>query len=338
MKKNYIALFTGTILASFLINNIDLPKSFAQENNLIYVAQSPSQIEVQDITGFKGVIVTVGVSPDGQTLIVASNDGLITAIDTETLQSKYSQQSRVNPYSDIAFTSDGNLFAVCSKQNIIVYETDTGRIVKTLKESAANVSDVTISPDNTTLVTVSGDDRTIKVWDLEKGRLMKNIGEDVAAVTSVAFDPNNKFFVTGSIGTDRVIQFWDAQTFELLNTSEKQPGYINSVSFTTDGDKLVAAVRNFIKVWDLSTNQEMLSLKGPQLELNKIAVSPNNRLVATANREGTIMLIDLNKRQVVTTLKGHQGWVQSVTFSPDGQTLYSGAEDKIVKVWDVSNF
>jgi WD40 repeat protein len=338
MKKKIISLFAGSIFLSYLTNGLDLPKSSAQENLPLSVAQSSSSIQVQDITGFKGVIVTVGASPDGETLIVASNDGQITAIDTKTLESKYSISSRVNPYSDIAFTSDGKLFAVCSEQDTIVYETETGTIVRTLQESTANVSDVAINPDNTLLVTVSGEDRTIKVWDLEQGQLRQNIGKDVTAVTSVAFDPNNKLFVTGSIGTDRVIQFWDAETFALLDTSPKQPGFVNSVSFTSDGTKLVAAVRNFIKVWDVNTKQEILSLKGPQLELNKIAVSPDNRLVATANREGTIMIIDIIQGKILSTLEGHQGWVQSVTFSPDGQTLYSGAEDKIVKVWDVSQF
>lgn len=338
MKKTIFTLFAGSVLLSFLANSLSLPKSLAQENQPIFLAQSLAQLPVKDITGFKGVIVTLGISPDGETLIVASNDGQITAIDPKTLELKYSKRLRVNPYSDIAFTSDGKIFAVCSTQNIVVYETDSGKRVKTLAASGGNISNLAISPDNKLLVAVSGQDRTIKIWDLEAGELIKTLGEEVGVVRTVAFSPNNQFFVTGSIGTERVIQFWDAETFELLNTSAQQPGYINSLAISADGEKLVAAVRNFIKVWNLRTNQEILSLKGPQLEINKIAVSPNNQLIATANKEGTIMIIDLNQGRILATLKGHQGWVQSITFSPDGQTLYSGAEDKIVKIWDVSNF
>jgi WD40 repeat protein len=302
------------------------------------LAQSSSEIKVRDIKGFKGVIVNVAVSPDGETLIVGSNDSQVTGIDLNTLETKYSQPSRVNPFSDIAFSSDGDFFAVCSKNTVIIYETSTGNIVRTLSESSSSLRDVAISPDNRIVVAVSDQDYTIKVWDLEEGSLIKEIGENVGAVTSVTFDPDNNFFVTGSILTDRVIQFWDPETLELLHTSEKQPGYINSVQISDDGNKLIAAVRNYVKVWDLMTKQETLNLKGPQLEINKIAISPDNRLVATANREGTIMIIDLNREEIVSILKGHEGWVQSVTFSPDGQNLYSGAEDKIVKVWDVSNF
>ena len=195
-----------------------------------------------------------------------------------------------------------------------------------------------ISPDNRILVSVSGQDLTIKIWDLEKGTIIRDLDEDIGSVTTVAFNPDGKFFVTGAIGIDRTIKFWDSNTLELLNTLPQQPGFIYSLGFTSDGRQLVAAVRNFVKVWDLSTNKERLSVRAASLALNQVVVSPDNRLLAIASREGDIVIMDINKGQKLATLTGHQGSVQSVSFSPDGKTLYSGAEDKIVKIWDISGF
>jgi WD40 repeat protein len=39
--------------------------------------------------------------------------------------------------------------------------------------------------------------------------------------------------------------------------------------------------------------------------------------------------------QVIRELKGHKGWVSSVAFSTDGQTLASGAYDQTVLLWNV---
>jgi serine/threonine protein kinase len=40
----------------------------------------------------------------------------------------------------------------------------------------------------------------------------------------------------------------------------------------------------------------------------------------------------------VTTLRGHQGYVSSVSFSPDGKFLASGSGDRTVKVWEVGSW
>ena len=36
----------------------------------------------------------------------------------------------------------------------------------------------------------------------------------------------------------------------------------------------------------------------------------------------------------VFTLRGHGGEVISVAFSPDGKSIVSGSDDKLVKIWD----
>ena len=36
------------------------------------------------------------------------------------------------------------------------------------------------------------------------------------------------------------------------------------------------------------------------------------------------------------SLEGHTGWVQSLAFSPDGNTLVSGSADRTVRTWRIN--
>jgi WD40 repeat protein len=41
----------------------------------------------------------------------------------------------------------------------------------------------------------------------------------------------------------------------------------------------------------------------------------------------------VSERKEVASLAGHMDYVRSVAFSPDGQYIVSGSDDKLVKVW-----
>jgi WD40 repeat protein len=79
-----------------------------------------------------------------------------------------------------------------------------------------------------------------------------------------------------------------------------------------------------------------------------VAYSPDGQTLASGGNDGTILLWDVSAvssaavavRQPLGSingrLSGHTRGVQSVAFSPDGQTLASGGGDNSIILWDVS--
>ena len=64
-----------------------------------------------------------------------------------------------------------------------------------------------------------------------------------------------------------------------------------------------------------------------------LAVSPNGRTIATGDLRGGVVLRDSETLEVRASLQHGKGFINSVSFSPDGTMLASGGPGRIV-LWD----
>ncbi len=68
----------------------------------------------------------------------------------------------------------------------------------------------------------------------------------------------------------------------------------------------------------------------------RVAVSPDGRLLASADGLGEIRIWDLRERRLVNTFWARGNGVASMTFSPKGRYLAVAGSDKMVRVWELA--
>ena len=124
----------------------------------------------------------------------------------------------------------------------------------------------------------------------------------------------------------------------LLRTLSSHTSHVTGVAVSPDGRYVLSASWDTtVKVWELSSSQEVRTLKGHTSHVTGVAVSPDGRYVLSASRDHTVKVWELSSGQEVRTLRGHTDSVDGVAVSPDGRYVLSASRDHTVKVWELSS-
>ena len=141
-----------------------------------------------------------------------------------------------------------------------------------------------------------GNDNNLMVWSLHSNKPLMYNNDHIAAVKAIGWSPHHHNILASGGGTaDRTIRFWNTNTFEPI--------------FKIDTGSQVCNL-----VFSKSSN-ELVSTHGYSLNQINIWKLPN--------------------MQKITTLTGHSFRVLYLSLSPDGQSIVTGAGDKMLKFWNI---
>jgi WD40 repeat protein len=178
-----------------------------------------------------------------------------------------------------------------------------------------------VSADDRTLAAASADG-TLRLWDLPSERLRATIFAG-GHPTRVAFSPDGRLLAVGSGGN-----------FYLAVGSGGNFYLTTGVTYS---------VNDVWSVYDVASGRLLYQLAPPQLGVNNVAFSPDGRLLALAQVDGTIQLWAVPRTPAGrwlpagAPLRADPSWLVALAFSPDGRLLASGGSDGTIQLWDMAH-
>jgi WD40 repeat protein len=109
---------------------------------------------------------------------------------------------------------------------------------------------------------------------------------------------------------------------------------IGAIRFSKDGTLLASASTDgTVRLWNVRNHQLLATLQSGADAYWSVSISPDNRRVVAGSAQGTVSVWDCASHELLATFRGHTtGFIGTVGFTPDGNTLVSIAKDG-VRFW-----
>jgi WD40 repeat protein len=293
----------------------------------------------------------VTFSPDGKTIVSASDNGKLIQWDVETGQMLRELVGRHDARVwTVTFSPDSKMIVSGDdKGGIVFWDATSGKLLSGPEKNHKKwVNKIAFSPNGKTMVSAS-DDGTLIFWDPATRTANPRHGGNQyneEPVNSFAFGSQGKTIVSGH--SDGRIIMWDAQEHRQIEVVRPGGSPVFSIAISPNGQIVSGHEDGTVAFWSRGQDGKF----GAAAEAREhhdwvwsLAFSNDGNRLASASKDGTIVIWDPDHRKPAefgkdsskAILRAHKNEVRSVAFSPDprGKTLVSASYDNSLILWDL---
>lgn len=226
---------------------------------------------------------------------------------------------------------------------------------QTLEGHTDRIWTLSWNPQGTVLAS-SGSDRTVRLWAQKDGCWVCTTvlaDSHVKSVRRVCWSPCGKYIATASF--DATVCIWeqskDSKTWRTVVNLEGHENEVKSVAWSTDGLFLATCGRDrTIWIWEKTEEaaEENEGKTGESMtwdcsdvkndhtkDVKHIIWHPKHNILASCSYDDTVKFFhkDGDDWKCYQTLDSHNSTVWSASFSPSGEYIATGSDDRTVRVW-----
>jgi WD40 repeat protein len=296
-------------------------------------------------------VQSIAFSPDGKTLAVAYRlSSKIALWDATRWRNPRmttpapSRQSLTDFYS-LAYAPNGKwLAAGNSDGRVMLWNTQTRRRPRLLKQLTGVINSIAFSPDGNLLAAASWD-YTIEVFNLAKGTCQTLPGH-TDRVNSVAFSRDGRFLISG--GSDNTVRLWDVGKIDeaavrpvvTIRTLPARPSP-TQLMVSADSRAIARLDGGRLRLLDRDALREMPVPAEPGRGVDSFAFAPDKNLIAVAQGP-TCTLWDWRRWRKMASWSAQKGELplMMALCPPDGRLLATVSQKSDlmspIQVWDTT--
>ncbi|XP_065888832.1 WD repeat and FYVE domain-containing protein 2-like [Dysidea avara] len=187
------------------------------------------------------------------------------------------------------------------------------------------------------------DDRTLRVWarrtDVQYWPTICHTYQ--CAASALAYDRESRrlFVGLGSGSIHEYVLSEDINRMEPKRNYNAHTGRVTALKFNIENNWLLSVSRDKSFEWHCTSTGRPRGNFKTQSWCTAVELDTSTKHAFVADYSGviTVLKLDPNNFQEVTTLRGHQSSVRTLCWDQEKRLLFSGGFDGIVVIWDIGS-
>ncbi|XP_015242994.1 PREDICTED: transducin beta-like protein 3 [Cyprinodon variegatus] len=310
----------------------------------------------------------IGVKSKNELFVTAGSKGVLRVWEANTARCVYTQTlpSTLTPSSEdedddnprglmylFHLPASSRLATVTAEHNILFYQFPSLTTQQQFVGYNDEVLDVKFLGKDDSHIVVATNSCQLKVFQLLTNSCQILYGHTDTVLTLDVFKKGSLF---ASCAKDRSVRVWqmdsDSGQVRCVAQGSSHTNAVGSISCSRMKASFIVTGSQdcTVKVWDLPAafpGKEIHQLvprtteKAHDKDVNSVAVSPNDKLLASGSQDRTAKLWSLSgdgQLGLLGVFRGHRRGIWSVCFSPVDQVLATSSADGTIKLWSLQDF